>query len=267
MSAMNERYVELSQVHRIFGSGPDRYYALADVSLHIAEGEFVTLIGHSGCGKSTLLNLLAGLDKASHGAVIVAGQEVTGPGLDRAVVFQSHSLLPWLTVLQNVQLAVDAVHPDWDEARRRAEAMQWVERVHLGAHAAKKPGEISGGMKQRVGIARAFATAPKLLLMDEPFGALDALTRGSMQDELLALWEQERRTVVMITHDVDEAVFLSDRIVLMSNGPEAHIAKVLNVDIPRPRTRERVIEHPRYAALRKELLHYLIETGHALAAH
>ena len=266
MSTLDERYVEISQVHRVFGSGSSRYYALADINLNIGEGEFVTLVGHSGCGKSTLLNLLAGLDKPSHGAVIVAGKEVEGPGLDRAVVFQSHGLLPWLSVLDNVKLAVDAVAPGLTEAGRKLIAMGWLERVHLQAHASKKPGEISGGMKQRVGIARAFATAPKLLLMDEPFGALDALTRGSMQDELLSLWEQDRRTVVMITHDVDEAIFLSDRIVLMSNGPQAHIAKIVEVRIPRPRTREAAIEHPAYASLRKELMHYLISTGHALKA-
>ena len=262
----SEKYVEISQVHQVFGTGSKRYYALADINLNIARGEFVTLIGHSGCGKSTLLNLLAGLSLPSQGAVIVDDKEVTGPGLDRAVVFQSHSLLPWLTVEENVKLAVDAVMPEAPLATRWEEARKWVHTVHLAAHAKKKPSELSGGMKQRVGIARAFATNPKLLLMDEPFGALDALTRGSMQDELLQLWEAERRTVVMITHDVDEAIFLSDRIVLMSNGPQAHIAKILNVDLPRPRTREKAIEHPHYIQLRKELMHYLIETGHALAA-
>jgi nitrate ABC transporter ATP-binding subunit len=261
-----EKYVEISQVHRIFGTGSKRYYALADINLNVARGEFVTLIGHSGCGKSTLLNLLAGLDLPSSGAVIVDNKEVTGPGLDRAVVFQSHSLLPWLTVEENVKLAVDAVMPGATVEQRWAETRRWVDTVHLGDHAKKKPGELSGGMKQRVGIARAFATDPKLLLMDEPFGALDALTRGSMQDELLQLWEAQRRTVVMITHDVDEAIFLSDRIVLMSNGPQAHIAKILTVDLPRPRTRENAIEHPNYVQLRKELMHYLIETGHALTA-
>jgi nitrate/nitrite transport system ATP-binding protein len=262
----SDRYVEISQVHQVFGSGANRYYALADVSLNVKEGEFVTLIGHSGCGKSTLMNLVAGFERPTQGAVVVAGKEVTGPGLDRAVVFQSHGLLPWLSALDNVKLAVDAVAPEQPDEERRVMALQWVEKVGLRRHYDKMPNELSGGMKQRVGLARAFATQPKVLLMDEPFGALDALTRGTMQDELLELWEQERRTVMMITHDVDEAIFLSDRIVLMSNGPQAHVAKVLKVEIPRPRTRESAIEHPAYAPLRKELLRFLIEHAHGLKA-
>jgi nitrate ABC transporter ATP-binding subunit len=258
--------LEISQVHKSFGSGPSRYYALADVNLKVAEGEFVTLIGHSGCGKSTLLNLIAGFEKPSYGAVIAGGKEVQGPGPERAVVFQSHSLLPWLSVLDNVKLAVETVSPELSPQERREEAARYVKLVHLEAHAHKRPNEISGGMKQRVGIARALATRPKMLLMDEPFGALDALTRGRMQDELLSIWEESRKTVVMITHDVDEAIFLSDRIVAMSNGPQASIAKVFKVDLPRPRSREQVIESMEYVELRKELLHDLIQTSHALAA-
>jgi len=261
-----KKFVDISQVHKVFGSGTSRYYALADINLKIAEREFVTLIGHSGCGKSTVLNLVAGLIKPSSGGIIVNEKEVVGPGMDRAVVFQSHSLLPWLNVEQNVRLAVDCVYPKESKAFRIEKARHYINMVHMGAHISKKPSEISGGMKQRVGIARAFATDPMVLLMDEPFGALDALTRGNMQDELLNIWENDRKTVMMITHDVDEAIFLSDRIVLMSNGPMATIAKIVDVNLPRPRTRETVIEHPRYIDLRKELVHYLIETGHHVAA-
>jgi nitrate ABC transporter ATP-binding subunit len=265
--AENEaKFVDISGVHKLFGSGKKRYHALAGVDLRIAKGEFVSIIGHSGCGKSTLLNLVAGLYLPTTGSVAVNGKEVTAPGLDRAVVFQSHSLLPWLTVLENVLVAVDSVHPDKPREFRHAEAKRYVEMVHLGAHMHKKPPQLSGGMKQRVGIARAFAADPQVLLLDEPFGALDALTRGSMQDELTAIWEKNRKTVIMITHDVDEAVFLSDRIVLMSNGPAATIAKVVEVPIPRPRTREALLEDAHYLEIRKELLHYLIGTGHAAAA-
>ncbi len=265
--AENEaRFVDISGVHKLFGSGKKRYHALAGVDLRIGKGEFVSIIGHSGCGKSTLLNLVAGLYLPTAGSVAVNGKEVTTPGLDRAVVFQSHSLLPWLSVLENVLVAVDSVHPDKPKEFRLAEAKRYVEMVHLGAHIHRKPPQLSGGMKQRVGIARAFAADPQVLLLDEPFGALDALTRGSMQDELTAIWEKNRKTVLMITHDVDEAVFLSDRIVLMSNGPAATIAKVADVPIPRPRTREALLEDSHYLAIRKELLQYLIGTGHAAAA-
>src|SRR4051812_23178207 len=265
--AENEaKFVDISGVHKLFGSGKSRYHALAGVDLRIAKGEFVSIIGHSGCGKSTLLNLVAGLYLPTTGSVAVNGKEVTAPGLDRAMVFQSHSLLPWLTVLENVLVAVDSVHPDKPKEFRHAEAKRYVEMVHLSAHMHKKPPQLSGGMKQRVGIARAFAADPQVLLLDEPFGALDALTRGSMQDELTAIWEKNRKTVIMITHDVDEAVFLSDRIVLMSNGPAATIAKVVDVPIARPRTREALLEDSHYLAIRKELLQYLIGTGHAAAA-
>ncbi len=265
--AENEaKFVDISGVHKLFGSGKSRYHALAGGDLRIAKGEFVSIIGHSGCGKSTLLNLVAGLYLPTTGTVAVNGKEVTEPGLDRAVVFQSHSLLPWLTVLENVLVAVDSVYPEKSKEFRLEEARKYVEMVHLTPHAKKKPGQLSGGMKQRVGIARAFAADPQVLLLDEPFGALDALTRGSMQDELTTIWERNRKTVMMITHDVDEAVFLSDRIVLMSNGPAAVIAKVVDVPIPRPRTREALLEDSHYLEIRKELLHYLIGTGMHAAA-
>jgi nitrate/nitrite transport system ATP-binding protein len=262
-SRNDARFVHLENIHQMFGSGASRYYALENVNLQIAKGEFVSLIGHSGCGKSTLLNIVAGLTAPSHGNVFVGGREITKPGLDRAVVFQSHSLLPWLSVLENVRLSIDGKYPDKSRKERNEEAMRLVEMVHLTAHAHKKPGELSGGMKQRVGIARAFAADPDVLLLDEPFGALDALTRGSMQDELTQIWEKSRKTVIMITHDVDEAIFLSDRILLMSNGPRATISEDVAVNIPRPRTREGMLEMPAYAELRKKLVHTLISTGHA----
>ncbi len=260
-----EKFVEFSRIQVVFGSGSGRYHALDGVDLDLNKGEFVSLIGHSGCGKSTLLNLLAGLQLPTEGLVRVAGKAVTGPGLDRAVVFQSHSLLPWLSVEANVQVAVDSKHPDLPKKQRREEALRLVEMVHLQDHATKKPGELSGGMRQRAGIARAFAAKPEVLLMDEPFGALDALTRGSMQDELTELWQSQQTTVLMITHDVDEAIFLSDRIVLMSNGPRARIAKQWSVNIPRPRTRETMLEHPEYLLLKRELIHSLNDS-HFLSA-
>ncbi|EPG72424.1 nitrate ABC transporter, ATP-binding protein C and D [Leptospira fainei serovar Hurstbridge str. BUT 6] len=258
----NTNFVQISNVHQIFGSGKNRYYALAGIDLNIAQGEFVSIIGHSGCGKSTLLNLVAGLITPTSGKVEVEGVAITRPGLDRAVVFQSHSLLPWLTVEENVRVAVDSVYPERDKGFRKAEALKFVEMVNLSAHSKKKPSEISGGMKQRVGIARAFATNPKVLLLDEPFGALDALTRGKMQDELSSIWEQFRKTVIMITHDIDEALYLSDRIILMSNGPKATIDRILNVRFPRKRDRESILEDPSYNELRKEMLHYLIQASH-----
>jgi nitrate ABC transporter ATP-binding subunit len=261
-----EKFVEFSQIQMVFGAGKSRYHALDGIDLTLAQGEFVTLIGHSGCGKSTLLTLLAGLQKPTSGFVKVGGRAITEPGLDRAVVFQSHSLLPWLSVLENVRVAVDSRYPEATKSWRNEEAKRFVEMVHLTAHAHKKPTEISGGMKQRVGIARAFAANPSVLLMDEPFGALDALTRGSMQDELTQVWESNRKTVLMITHDVDESIFLSDRIILMTNGPRAGIAREWKVNIPRPRTREAVLEQPAYLELKKELLHALNESHHQLAA-
>ena len=261
----DDKFVEFSRIQMVFGSGKTRYHALDGVDLSMHKGEFVSLIGHSGCGKSTLLNLLAGLNAPTSGAVKVAGKSVQGPGLDRAVVFQSHSLLPWLSVEDNIRIAVDSRFPDKPKAWRKEEAQRFVDMVHLKAHAHKKPSEISGGMKQRVGIARAFAAQPSVLLMDEPFGALDALTRGSMQDELTEIWERERTTVLMITHDVDEAIYLSDRIILMSNGPAAHIAQQWKVEIPRPRTRETMLEHAGYLSLKRELIHAL-NTSHHMAA-
>src|SRR5471032_1468383 len=198
-----------------------------DVSFQIERGEFICIIGHSGCGKSTILNALAGLERASGGHIIMDRREVAGPSLDRGVVFQGHALMPWLTVEQNIAFAVRSRHPDWSRAQVSEHGARFIEMVGLSAAAAKKPAELSGGMKQRVGIARAFAVEPKMLLLDEPFGALDALTRGVIQDELLAICAATRQTVFMITHDVDEAILLADRIFLMSNGPRARIAEIV----------------------------------------
>jgi nitrate/nitrite transport system ATP-binding protein len=232
---------------------------LVDVSLPIARGEYISVIGHSGCGKSTLLNIVAGLLKATDGGVILDGREVNSPGPDRAVVFQNHSLLPWLTCRENVRLAVDQVFGN----KTRAERAAWVDEnlalVRMGAHADKRPGEISGGMKQRIGIARALAMQPKVLLLDEPFGALDALTRAHLQDQVMEIHARLGTTVMMITHDVDEAVLLSDRIVMMTNGPEATIGEILTVDLPRPRNRLTLVNDPTFIAARAAVMRFLYD--------
>lgn len=237
----------------------DRYVALRGINLDIAAGEFVSLIGHSGCGKSTLLNLLAGLDQASEGGILMNGRQVTDPGPDRMVVFQNYSLLPWLTVRQNIALAVNTVYPSKSKQERREIVERNIQTVNLSAAANKFPAELSGGMKQRVAIARALAIRPKLLLLDEPFGALDALTRGNLQQQLMQICQESGLTAVMVTHDVDEALLLSDRVVCLSNGPAAGIGHILKVPLPRPRERLTVMDHPDYYQLRAELIHFLQE--------
>ena len=253
-----DKFVELTNVSKHFDTKKGRFQALSDVNLSIAKGEFVSLIGHSGCGKSTVLNIVAGLYQASTGGVILDGREVNEPGPERAVVFQNHSLLPWLTCFDNVYLAVERVFGRKEsKARlreRTATALALVGLEHAGQ---KRPSEISGGMKQRVGIARALSMEPQVLLMDEPFGALDALTRARLQDELLEIVARTHSTVVMVTHDVDEAVLLSDKIVMMTNGPAATIGEVLAVDLPRPRTRVALAEDPRYVHCRKAVIDFL----------
>jgi len=236
------------------------FIALRDVDLTVAKGEFVTLIGHSGCGKSTLLNLVAGLLRPTSGNIIAAGREVAGPGPDRAVVFQNHSLLPWMTCFDNVYLAVERVFGRREPASKlKARTEAALALVHLEQAAHKHPNEISGGMKQRVGIARALAMEPKLLLMDEPFGALDALTRAHLQDELIKIVAATGSTVVMVTHDVDEAVLLSDRVVMLTNGPAATVGEVLDVDLPRPRDRLALANDARYMACRGAVLAFLYQ--------
>ena len=255
-----DRFLSISDVGMVFETKKGPFTALQDINLEIKQGEFVTLIGHSGCGKSTLLNLVTGLLKATSGAMILAGREISGPGPDRGVVFQNHSLLPWLTWFENVHLAVERVFSSQEpKARLKERTQKALELVDLAHAMHKYPHEISGGMKQRVGIARALSMEPKILLMDEPFGALDALTRAHLQDELTRIVASTGSTVVMVTHDVDEAVLLSDRVVMMTNGPAATIGEILDIDLPRPRERLALATNPRYMALRTAVLQFLYQ--------
>ncbi|MEZ5784950.1 MAG: ABC transporter ATP-binding protein [Xanthobacteraceae bacterium] len=224
----------------------------------VSEGEFVCLIGHSGCGKTTLLNIIAGLDAASSGVVIVDNKEVSGPSLDRAVVFQHHALMPWMTAYANIAFAVESRWPDWPKAKVREQCQKYIDLVHLTGSEDKKPAQLSGGMKQRVGIARAFSIEPKILLMDEPFSALDALTRSSLQEELLEICASTKQTCFMITHDIDEAILLADRIVLMTNGPEARICEIVENTLPRERAKNDMHRHPNYYPIRNHLLEFLV---------
>ncbi|MFV9657440.1 ABC transporter ATP-binding protein [Pseudomonas sp. NY15366] len=262
-----DKFVELTTVSKHFDTKKGRFQALADVNLSIARGEFVALIGHSGCGKSTVLNLIAGLLEANEGGLICNGREIDGPGPERAVVFQNHSLLPWMTCFGNVHLAVEKVFGAREsKAQLKARTEQALNMVGLSHAMHKHPNEISGGMKQRVGIARALAMEPKVLLMDEPFGALDALTRAHLQDELLRIVGQTQSTVVMVTHDVDEAVLLSDRIVMMTNGPAATVGEILAVELPRPRDRLALANDPQYHAYRTAVLEFLYQRQQRPAA-
>ena len=263
---LTSKYIEIQGVEQTFKTKKGPFCALQDVNLTVAKGEFVALIGHSGCGKSTLLNLIAGLTMPTQGSLICANREIAGPGPDRAVVFQNHSLLPWLTCYENVYLAVERVFgagdkttgaPAENKAQLKARTDAALALVGLTPAAQKRPGEISGGMKQRVGIARALCMEPKVLLLDEPFGALDALTRAKLQDELLAIVAATQSTVVMVTHDVDEAVLLSDKIVMMTNGPSATIGEVLSVKLPRPRNRIELAEDRHYVMYRKAVIDFL----------
>lgn len=264
---LQERYVQLEDVNMTFHTKKGRFEALKQVNLSIREGEFISIIGHSGCGKSTVLNLIAGLLQPSAGNLFCAGREIAGPGPERAVVFQNHSLLPWLSCSQNVYLAVERVFgAEESKAQLAARTQAAIELVGLAHAAEKRPNEISGGMKQRVGIARALAMEPKVLLLDEPFGALDALTRAHLQDELMGIMAKRGCTAVMVTHDVDEAVLLSDRIVMMTNGPAATIGDILPVDLARPRRRLELAEDSHYNHLRSEVLKFLYERHAHMAA-
>jgi nitrate ABC transporter ATP-binding subunit len=253
---MSEAYLSIKNVTKLFATPRGYMTALHEINLEIRRGEFVSLIGHSGCGKSTLLNLIAGMYPPSKGALLLDGQAITAPGPDRGVVFQNYSLLPWLSVHNNVYEAVDAVHRQKSRREKRELVDDFLRAVGLHEHREKKPNQLSGGMKQRVAIARAFAAHPKVLLLDEPFGALDALTKSTLHDELVRILASDLRTetAVMVTHDIDEAIYLSDRIVVMTNGPAATIGEVIEVPLPRPRDKRSLLHEPIYAQIKEHLI-------------
>jgi nitrate/nitrite transport system ATP-binding protein len=246
-------------------SGHGELTVFEDLWFGVAEGEVACIIGHSGCGKSTILNILAGLDQPTAGTIVAAGTHVQGPSLDRAVIFQGHALMPWLTALGNVELAVSSRHPGWSRRHTREHALKYLALVHLDGSEHKKPSQLSGGMKQRVGIARALAIEPRMLLMDEPFSALDALTRGSLQDEVMAIRRATQQTIFMITHDVDEALLLADKILLMTNGPGAWIAEVVENTLPKDRSRAELHKLANYYALRNHLIEFLVTRSRELS--
>jgi nitrate/nitrite transport system ATP-binding protein len=260
---MSDRaYLELWDLTKSYPSPQGEAVIVKDVNFKFHKGEFVTVIGHSGCGKSTILMMVAGLSTITAGGIVLAGKELKGPGPDRGVVFQSPSLLPWMTAFQNVMLGVDQVFYTAEPRERRLIAEYYLTLVGLGDSMHKPPSELSQGMRQRVGIARAFALSPKMLLLDEPFGMLDSLTRYELQEVLISLWRRERITAMMVTHDVDEALFLSDRIICMTDGPAAGIGDIIKVDFPRPRFRKEVMEHPDYYKLRAQLIEFLEVRAH-----
>jgi nitrate ABC transporter ATP-binding subunit len=254
--------LELDRLWKTYDTPKGPATIVKDFSLKLKEGEFATLIGHSGCGKSTVLMMVAGLSDLSQGNMILAGREASGPGPDRGIVFQSPCLLPWMTAYENVMLGVNQVYFTANKAERRQMAEYYLTIVGLGEAMHKYPGELSQGMRQRVGIARAFALQPKMLLLDEPFGMLDSLTRYELQEVLLELWRRNRITTLMVTHDVDEAIFLSDRVVMMTNGPEAEVGDILNIPFERPRNRKQIMEDPRYYDLREHLITFLNDRSH-----
>jgi nitrate ABC transporter ATP-binding subunit len=257
-----QAYLEFSQLTKSYTSPKGEAVIVKDISFKFRKGEFVTVIGHSGCGKSTILMMAAGLSSITSGAIILAGKELTGAGPDRGVVFQSPSLLPWMSALENVMLGVNQVFYPAEKIERQQIAEYYLTLVGLGDSMHKRPAELSQGMRQRVGIARAFALAPKMLLLDEPFGMLDSLTRYQLQEVLIQLWRREKITAMMVTHDVDEALFLSDRILCLTDGPEAGIGEVMDVSFPRPRERKAVMEHPDYYRLREQLIYFLEVKAH-----
>ena len=252
-----QAFVQIKDVCKVYPTKNGPFTVLDGVNLSVYEGEFICVIGHSGCGKSTLLNMVSGFAHPTSGDVLVDGSPVTKPGPDRMVVFQNYALLPWRTAFENVYLAVNAVHPNKPEAEKRAIVREHLAMVGLGEAADKKPPQLSGGMKQRVSIARALAIRPKVMILDEPFGALDAITKEELQEELLKIWNDHKCTVLMITHDIDEALFLADRLVMMTNGPHAKIGEVLDIPFARPRDRARIMEDPQYYQLRNYALDFL----------
>ena len=264
---MNKFFVEVEGLAKRYPGKQGELTVFEDANFGIEKGEFVCIIGHSGCGKSTILNVLAGLDSASEGVVIMNGREVSGPSLERGVIFQNYSLLPWRSALKNITFGVQARFPKWSKEQVVEHSLKFLELVGLKGVEHRKPSQLSGGMRQRVSIARAFATQPQLLLMDEPFGALDALTRGVIQEELIKIWSETHQTVFMITHDVDEAILLADRILLMTNGPRARIAESVQVSIPRPRERTSIIHHPAYYKIRNHLVDFLVSRSKELSGN
>jgi nitrate ABC transporter ATP-binding subunit len=252
-----EPFLIIDNVSKVYPSPKGDYVVLEGVNLKVQQGEFVCVIGHSGCGKSTLLNMVSGFSKPTDGLVTLHGKQITKPGPDRMVVFQGYALLPWLTAYENIYLAVDAVHPNKSEAEKKLIVQEHLAMVGLTEAAHKQPGQLSGGMRQRVSIARALAIRPEVLILDEPFGALDAITKEELQVELLKIWNDHRCTVLMITHDIDEALFLADRLVMMTNGPAAKIGEVLEIPFSRPRDRDRIMEDPEFYKMRNYILDYL----------
>jgi len=255
-------FLEISQLGKVYPTPKGDSVIVENFDLRVRKGEFITLIGHSGCGKSTVLSMVAGLTEVSSGGIVLAAKEVTGAGPDRGVVFQAPCLLPWLTAYENVMLGVEQVYYTADDMERRQIVEYYLTVVGLGEAMHKKPAELSQGMRQRCGIARAFALSPKLLLLDEPFGMLDSLTRAELQQVLIDLWQKDRKTALMVTHDVDEALFLSDRVVMMTSGPAATVGEILEVKFPRPRSRKQLLEDPDYYRLRAELIGFLEERSH-----
>ena len=254
----NDKFLQLSNIDKTFALPAGKEYkAVVDVNLNIRKNEIISIIGHSGCGKSTLLNMIAGLDAQTKGNIILNNKEITGPGPERAVVFQNHSLLPWFSVYQNIEMAVKKVMPNLTSPELKERVLHFVSMVNLDHAKDKFPGEISGGMKQRVGIARALSIKPEVLLMDEPFGALDSLTRANLQEHLMRIQQSVQNTVIIITHDIDEAVLLSDRVIMMTNGPEATIGEILEVNLPRPRDRVALQSDPEYIRCREAILDFL----------
>ncbi|UBF25254.1 nitrate ABC transporter ATP-binding protein [Kovacikia minuta CCNUW1] len=258
-----EPYLALENISKSYPTSQEPYTVLEGIDLAINEGEFICLIGHSGCGKTTLLNMVSGFSKPTTGEVRLQGKRITRPGPERMVVFQNYALLPWKTAFENVYLAVNSVYPDKPRREKLEIVREHLAMVGLEEAANKKPGQLSGGMKQRVSIARALSIYPQVLILDEPFGALDAITREELQDELLQIWSQHRVTVMMITHDIDEALLLSDRVVMMTNGPRAKIGEIMEIPFPRPRNRTQLMEDPQYYTLRNHALDFLF-SRHAL---